>query len=253
MEPKNDFVRWTFEFILQNVPDTEINGNMLKNAVRIAAGFSVLDSRLRKAILLKTLRYHLCTHSITEPLLETLEFLEELFHCEASPVTATMTAAYCAVAVECTTKYLKLNPHHHNPLYLDAVNRIWRVRIALMNSSGERRALLSGELEQWRKDIETSLLDSEVMERLASIDTKRDAMVKLKAFLGEACPDLDPSSHADTKRDAMVKLKAVLDEACTDLDPSSHADTKRDAMVKLKAVLDEACTDLDPSSHAGHI
>ncbi|XP_027918468.1 uncharacterized protein LOC114177358 [Vigna unguiculata] len=196
MEPKDDFVPSAFEFIPQNVPDTETNRNMLKNVLRIA-GVSDLDSHPRKTILLKTLQYHLSTHSITESLLETLEFLEELFRCEASPVTATMTAAYCAVAVECTTKYLKLNPHHHNPLYRRAVNSIWRVRIASMNSSGssEGSLLLSGELEQWRKDIEASLLDSEVMKRLASIDTKRDAMVKLKAFLDEACTDLDPS-HA---------------------------------------------------------
>jgi len=193
MESKHDFVNRTLEYILHRVPDTEINGNMLKNSLRIGQVFG-LEPRNKKTVFLKILQHYLSTHSITEPLLYTLELLAELFCCDASPVPATMTAAYCAVAVECTLKYLKLSRHHHNPLYLDAVNRIWRVRIALMNSSGSGKesVLLSGELEQWRKDIETSLLDSEVMERLASIDTKRDAMVKVKAFLDEARTDLEP-------------------------------------------------------------
>ncbi|XP_027903338.1 uncharacterized protein LOC114163309 [Vigna unguiculata] len=195
MESKHDFVNRTLEYILHRVPDTEINGNMLKNSLRIGQVFG-LEPRNKKTVFLKILQHYLSTHSITEPLLYTLELLAELFCCDASPVPATMTAAYCAVAVECTLKYLKLSRHHHNPLYLDAVNRIWRVRIALMNSSGSGKesVLLSGELEQWRKDIETSLLDSEVMERLASIDTKRDAMVKVKAFLDEARTDLEPGS-----------------------------------------------------------
>lgn len=58
-----------------------------------------------------------------------------------------------------------------NPAYLDTVNRIWRCRVRHKDVSGERSLLLLPELERWRSDIEASLLDSQVLERLASIDT----------------------------------------------------------------------------------
>ncbi|WVZ18017.1 hypothetical protein V8G54_005339 [Vigna mungo] len=148
------------------------------------------DSRFKRTFLLKILQNHLSSDSIniTENFLKILEHLEELFRSDGFPVTATMSAAYCAVAVECTIKYLRLNLYSHNPLYIRAVNRIWRIRIPRMNSSGSREGslLFSAELERWRRDIETSLLDSQVRERLASVETRRDAIIKLRACLEEA-------------------------------------------------------------------
>ncbi|CAJ1972992.1 unnamed protein product [Sphenostylis stenocarpa] len=181
---------WVLEFLLRNpLP----NNNLIKNLFRIIP-VSDANSRLKKTLLLKTLQDHFSTLSIAEPLLKTLEILEELLRRDASPITATMSAAYCAVAVECTLKYLQLNLHHHNPAYLRAVKRIWRARVLHMNGSGsgEGSLLFSAELERWRSDIEASLSDSQARERLASTDTRRDAIIKLQAFLAEAWADLGP-------------------------------------------------------------
>ncbi|WVZ11908.1 hypothetical protein V8G54_016438, partial [Vigna mungo] len=132
----------------------------------------------------KSLQSDLSSHpiNITETQLETLKLLEKLFCCDASSVTATMSAAYCVVAVECTIKCLQLNIYHHNLFYHQAVNKIWRVRIPHMNSFGSRKGslLFSVELEWWRRDIEAPLLDLQVRERLASINTRRDVIVKLR-------------------------------------------------------------------------
>ncbi|XP_014500057.1 uncharacterized protein LOC106761076 isoform X2 [Vigna radiata var. radiata] len=165
-------------FVRSRLPDTRI------------VSMSDPDSRFKKTFLLKILQNHLSSDriNITENFLRILEHLEELFRSDGFPITATMSAAYCAVAVECTIKYLRLNLYSHNPLYLRAVNRIWRNRIPYMNSSGSREEslLFSVELEGWRRDIETSLLDSQARERLAAVKTRRDAIIKLRACLEEA-------------------------------------------------------------------
>ncbi|KAK7409773.1 hypothetical protein VNO78_00075 [Psophocarpus tetragonolobus] len=180
---------WVLEFLLRN---TLIPTKLTKQVLQ-RIPVSDADSRLKKTILIKTLQDHLSTVSIAEPILQTLELLEELHRRDAYPITASMTAAYCAVAVECTLKYLQVELHDDNPAYLSAVNRIWRGRVRHMNGSGEGSLLLSEELKRWKSDIESSLTDSQVRQRLASIDARRDAIVKLKLYLAEALANLGPS------------------------------------------------------------
>lgn len=64
-----------------------------------------------------------------------------------------------------------------------------------MNGSDSREGslLFSAELERWSSDFEASLSDSQVRERLASIDARKDSIMKLEAFLAEAWADLGPS------------------------------------------------------------
>ncbi|KAL2324017.1 hypothetical protein Fmac_023075 [Flemingia macrophylla] len=152
------------------------------------------DSHLKKALLLKSLQHSLSTVSIDKPILHILEMLEELHRTDGSPVTAVMSAAYCAVAVECTLKYLQVEVQR-NFLYSCAVEKIWCRRISHMYSFGDCEGSLmhSEELQQWRSDIQASLLDSQVRERLSSIDIRRDAINKLKVYLAEAWADLGPS------------------------------------------------------------
>ncbi|ESW08179.1 hypothetical protein PHAVU_009G025400 [Phaseolus vulgaris] len=193
MEGEDDIGRWVLEFLLRNPPALAGN-NLIKNVFR-RISVSDANSLIKKTILLRSLRDHLSTLSINDSLLNTLEHLEELLRRDASPVTATMTAAYCAVAVDCTLKFLQVNLHHHNSAYLRAVNRIWRARVPRMNGSDSREGslLFSAELERWSSDFEASLSDSQVRERLASIDARKDSIMKLEAFLAEAWADLGPS------------------------------------------------------------
>ncbi|XP_040870620.1 telomeric repeat-binding factor 2 isoform X1 [Glycine max] len=187
-----DVGHWVLEFLLR-ARYPVVSSNLLKKVLRIVP-LSDFDSRLQKTLLLRTLQDHLFAVSVPESVLETLELLEELHRRDdgALITAAAMSAAYCAIAVDCTLKHL-LVELHNNPAYLGAVNRIWRGRVRHMSGSREGSLLLSLELERWRTDIETSLLDSLVRERLASIDTRRDAVVKLRDYLMEAWTDLGPS------------------------------------------------------------
>ena len=165
-----DVGHWVLEFLLR-ARYPVVSSNLLKKVLRIVP-LSDFDSRLQKTLLLRTLQDHLFAVSVPESVLETLELLEELHRRDdgALITAAAMSAAYCAIAVDCTLKHL-LVELHNNPAYLGAVNRIWRGRVRHMSGSREGSLLLSLELERWRTDIETSLLDSLVRERLASIDT----------------------------------------------------------------------------------
>ncbi|XP_027353908.1 uncharacterized protein LOC113864424 isoform X2 [Abrus precatorius] len=192
MDSEEDGGCWVLEFLLGN---PLVESNLIKKVLwKITVPNA--DSRLKKTILLKTLQHYLSTVSIAESILQTLEILEELLRLEGSPITAAMSAAYCAVAVECTLKYLQLELND-NPAYHGAVERIWRGRVRWMdpsmNASREGSLLFSAELKRWRNDIEASLLDSRLRERLASSRTRRNAVRKLKVYLAEAMQNLGPS------------------------------------------------------------
>ncbi|KAK7302166.1 hypothetical protein RJT34_13047 [Clitoria ternatea] len=187
-----DMGRWLLEFLVGSpITDTNI---MKKLIFKIP--ISNPDFRLKKTLLLKTLQHHLSSISISESLLRILELLEELHRLHASPITPAMAAAYCSVAVECTLKFLQFELHN-NPTYINAVQRIWRRRIRHMDPSedpsGVGSLMFSDELNRWRNDIEASVLDLRARERLASVDSRRDAIQKLKVYLEEAWANVGPS------------------------------------------------------------
>lgn len=164
-----------------------------------ASNLSNTDPRFKKTVLLKILEEDFFTATIPESMLETLEVIEELNRRDGSPVSPAMSAAYCAIAVECTLKYLQVEVSiSKNPAYHDAVERIWRGRVRHMEpfasgSGGEGSLLFSAELKRWKNDIEASLVDSQLRERFAEMNTRRDAINKLKAYFAEAWADLGPS------------------------------------------------------------
>lgn len=61
------------------------------------------------------------------------------------------------------------------------------------SGSGEESLMFSPELERWSHDIEASVLDSHMRERLVSVDSMWDAIAKLRVFLDEAWAQLGPS------------------------------------------------------------
>ncbi|XP_014499426.1 uncharacterized protein LOC106760514 [Vigna radiata var. radiata] len=186
MERMDDLRNALLEFLIRSpFRDTEEKESMVKHMLQVYSK-SDNDSGFKKTFLLKIIQNDLLSShsiSISDNHLKILDYLEELFLRDAVPVPATISAAYCAVAVECTVKYLRLNLPH-NLFYLRAVKRIWRLSTAHMR---EGSLLFSVELEEWRNYIETSLLDSQVKELLASMDTRGSAIIKLRAFFDEAC------------------------------------------------------------------
>lgn len=162
------------EFLLRNttVPDPLIQKTLT------LLPLSGADSRLKKTLLLRVLQTHTLNASISEASLQILEHLEEIYRDDGVSISNVFQSAYCAVAVECTVKYLINSPEDPSGEYFSAVRRIWRGR----RGSG----LVSDGFVQWGEEIEGALWDVRVAERLVGLNTRRDAVIEVKRFLKEA-------------------------------------------------------------------
>ena len=149
------------------------------------------DSRFKKTVLLRTIRSEIVDASVTETTLQTLELIEEMDRSEGVEIRDSLKAAYCAVAVECTVKYLLGSPDKHGE-YFEAVKRVWRGRIGTMEKSGKCE-LVSDELTRWRDDLELALWEANTAKRLMKMNTRTEALRALRVFLGEAWALMGPS------------------------------------------------------------
>ncbi|CAI8611554.1 unnamed protein product [Vicia faba] len=147
---------WCLEYLVRN---STIQTNIINKLISTIS-VSNTNHRTKKTIILRTLEDALSEACIPESMLQILEYLEAGIS---------------------------------NPSYGKAVERIWKGRVHDMLSEGSS-FLVSDELKQWKNEIENSLLDVKVMEKLASMpNTRRDAIRKLHAFLAEAWENLGPS------------------------------------------------------------
>ncbi|XP_058780923.1 uncharacterized protein LOC131655030 isoform X2 [Vicia villosa] len=200
---------WCLEHLLRK---SSIKTNLINKFIS-KISLSNTDYRTKKTMILRTLEDALSEAFIPEYMLQIFEVLEKLLLCRDSSnpnsnsnsIAAAMKAAYCSIAVESTLKHLDAGTS--NPMYGKAVKRIWKDRVHDMHNEGSS-FLLSDELKEWKSEIEKSLLDGEVRKKLASIPfTRRDAIVKVQAFLAEAWEDLGPSfleSVANNQLDSSV-------------------------------------------------
>jgi telomeric repeat-binding factor 2 len=159
---------------------------------------SCFEPRIKKVIsLLRAIEDNLCKANITEWMLEALEALKDEIllydNYSLNGITDAARSAYCAIAVECTIKYLSVSST--NPNYFKAVEKIWLVRVHAMEPSSSRKGslLFSDELKQWKSDFEASLLDLRARDRLTPDGSRRDALQKVEVFMERACELLDPS------------------------------------------------------------
>ncbi|KAJ7964316.1 Telomeric repeat-binding factor like [Quillaja saponaria] len=193
------------------------------------------DLRLKKTLLLRTIQTEVSKGSVTENILEILEFIEELDRIDGIEVMDTMKGAYCAVAVECTVKYLEAFPYNEGK-YLDAVQRIWRGRTEKMETSAEGSHLVSDELKDWRDEIEAAVWDARVGKRLAKMHARKDALDTVKDFLAEAWAIMGPS---------FLELAASLTKV-TDLQSSLDSGV-RDENGEVMVDRPYACDDVGAS------
>ena len=125
---------------------------------------------------------------MTETILQLLELIEELDRKEGIEIEESFKSAYCAVAVECTVKYLVANNHVK---YMEAVERIWRANSLKLGKT----ELVTTELTRWGNDLEVALRDTKAANHLLHFNTRNHAMKALWLFLGKACPFLHSDSH----------------------------------------------------------
>ena len=166
--------------------------HVIKKLLQVLPVSSGADSRFKKTVLLRTIRSEISDASVTETTLETLELIEEMERSEGVEIRDSLKAAYCAVAVECTVKYLAGSPDKHGK-YSEAVRRLWRGRIGNLVKSGMKSELVTPELTQWREDLESALSDDKTAKRLMNLNTRNEALRALRVFLGEAWALMGPS------------------------------------------------------------
>uniref|UniRef100_A0A9I9E0M6 Telomeric repeat-binding factor 2-like n=1 Tax=Cucumis melo TaxID=3656 RepID=A0A9I9E0M6_CUCME len=182
-----DICRWIIEFILRTPMD-----HHLQKKVMAAVPLPDKDFRLTKTVLLESIESEIFEAVVTEKLLESFEYIEQLDKAEGLAIMESMKAAYCAVAVECTVKFLLVEGIQKDGRYFDAVRRIWSGRVANLERSGKSK-LVSRELKAWKDEFELSLCDKNVRLKLVHMNTRYDALKLTRDYLTEAWAVIGPS------------------------------------------------------------
>lgn len=99
-----------------------------------------------------------------------------------------LKAAYCAVAVECTTSARRRGAED----FADAVKRIWKARIVDIERSEAAVGLVSEKLIEWAKRMERCALSGGGGEELFGRDIE-EGMRLVRHYLNEATEEMGPS------------------------------------------------------------
>ncbi|XP_024161376.1 uncharacterized protein LOC112168489 isoform X1 [Rosa chinensis] len=182
-----DVSRWVLEFLFRDREKESVAKRVLG-----VLPLSNHDWRLKKTLLLRTIESQILDEaSVTETLLESLESIEALDRGQGLPITHSMRAAYCAVATDCTVKFLAAFRGKPSGKYMEAVDRIWRGRVRILEES-EGCELVSAELKETRDEVEAAIWDIKVSKKLASLNTRNDALALVAAYVEEALGILGP-------------------------------------------------------------
>ncbi|KAM3373909.1 telomeric repeat-binding factor 2 [Capsicum galapagoense] len=174
--------QWILEFILRQPLDDNILNDLI-NVLPLPND----NLNLKRALLVRKIESEIANGSVTEKILELMELIEELDHQEGIIRDSVATkAAYCAVAVECTVKFLKSERAGSDKgKYFEAVRRIWKRRINLIEKV-ENVGVLSEELWSWRDEIEAALWEDRCAENVIRRSKGVFAVDVVNAFVREA-------------------------------------------------------------------
>lgn len=188
MDADDDVSRWILEFLLRKSE----NNVVVKRALG-AIPFPDGDSRLKKTVLLRAIECESEEASVSESVLENLEMVEELDQGQGFETLESMKDAYCAVALECTLKYLAVGAAGRPGVkYLEAVKRVWRGRIGQMEKSGKSH-LLTDQLKMRKEEVEAAIWDASLSKKLSALNTRNDALRLVGVYLGEAWALMGPA------------------------------------------------------------
>ncbi|GAB2287131.1 hypothetical protein Dimus_021517 [Dionaea muscipula] len=182
-----DIVRWILEYLLRKPID-----DVLINTILSIFPIENSDSRLKKTLLLRRIESEASNASVSEKILEFLERIEELDHREGRSASEAMKAAYCAVAVDCTVRFLE-EKVEKNSKYFETVKRIWRGRVGNMEKVRNGDGLVSQQLMRWKEDIEDAGWDPRVREKISMMNTGDEALKVIRVYLAEAWDEMGPA------------------------------------------------------------
>ncbi|KAJ0095969.1 hypothetical protein Patl1_16096 [Pistacia atlantica] len=178
-----DISRWVMEFLLRHS-----TSDQLINKILVQLPVSNSNFRFKKTLLLRSIQTEISDGSVSETILDTLKTIEDLDKKEGIKTTASMKAAYCAVAVECTVKYLGGFVDKHGK-YSEALERIWTSKIGKLLGS----ELLTEDLLKTKDELEAAIGDDHVRRKLLKMNTRNDALQSVRAYLAEAWAIMGPA------------------------------------------------------------
>ncbi|XVF16843.1 hypothetical protein REPUB_Repub10bG0066900 [Reevesia pubescens] len=186
-EMDREICSWVIEFLVRQSTD-EVLVKKLIEAFPPPPLYG--KPRLRKTRLLHSIRNEIVAGSISEKILDHLEMIERIDCSQRHRTPASMKEAYCAVALECTAKYLA-GSWNRNGKYLAAVNRIWRGRVENLEKSKASK-LVSEQLRSRRRQVEAAVGDEEVANSLIRSNTRNNAILTLRLYLCKAFDLMGP-------------------------------------------------------------
>lgn len=175
------------EFLVRYSPDDML----VKKAIE---AFPPLEPRpqLKKAVLLRAMRAEVAAGDVSEKTLDALEKIGCIDSNLGLPIPDSMKEAYCAVALECTAKYLPVDSVTCGAKYLDAVERIWRGRIQDLERSNAS-GLIFDQLRNRGIQLEAAAMgDEDAVRCLSEINTEGYAILSLRRYLCEAFASMKP-------------------------------------------------------------
>jgi hypothetical protein len=179
-----DITRWVIEFILRQlqIPVLTINKILTNRHVPL----SNTSPRFKKTLLLRQIDADIEDGSVSEKTLDAIEMVEQIDRNEGDLIMDSMKNAYCAVAVECTVKYMLGNLQRaRKGKFLEAVERVWKNRVAGLKREGKSE-LVTGKLMKYFEEMEVALKDDVVAKRWLKMNTRNEAAEMVRIYLGEA-------------------------------------------------------------------
>lgn len=173
------------EFLVRNSIDEEL----VRKLINVFPPFNP-SPRLKKAIILRSIRKEIRDGEVPERILDALEKIERIDNNQNSPIPESMKEAYCAVATDCAVSHLVGNSNRFGS-YSDAVKRIWRVRIKNLVDS-EASNLVTEELKTRGNDLEAAFEDEDMFRSVIENNTRGFALLSLKKYIREAIASMGP-------------------------------------------------------------
>ncbi|KAJ6693419.1 hypothetical protein OIU85_004211 [Salix viminalis] len=180
----SDITRWVIEFILRQLQTPVLT--ITKILTNRHVPLSNTSPRLKKSILLRQIDADIEDGSVSEKTLDAIETVEQIDRNEGDLIMDSMKNAYCAVAVECTVKYMLGNLQRaRKGKFLEAVERVWKQRVGGLKREG-RSELVTGKLMKCFEEMEVALKDDGVAKRWLKRNTRNEAVEMVRVYLGEA-------------------------------------------------------------------
>ncbi|VVB16444.1 unnamed protein product [Arabis nemorensis] len=216
--------KWVAEFFIRRQQNPRVSPTNLLSAMKF--GDSPDCIKLKISSVLRDISNSLIKGTLDEGTLDLLEILEKLMLQQHSVLTESHKSAYCWTAVECTVRFMwPLSAS--DGFFNDALKRIWTKRIWILKESGS--GLVTYDLLKWEADLEVSLEDPELYQRIRETNVRYTAISFLNQLLKEQWELLGSSALE------LVAQRTFLKRNAQNVDNRGDPNPVDESMRRLKS------------------